>query len=186
MGNHEMARLCTICTSPDVRAINAQLATGAAISTIVSQTSYSGSFSDSALRRHAANHLGRIRDIPEATTTTTDLLSRLQQALDDVDRVRSAALATAKGDLVVKAAATATRIIETFMHKLGIDDVETARLIEEGHVLARAVARATRQDPAIGYSVARELLMLSPDDTTTADAIEALAVSVEQKLELNK
>lgn len=172
-----MARLCGICTAANARDINARIMTGVPIAQIARETF----FSDSALRRHASGHLSRLSAVPTDTTATTDLLDRLQLALDDVDRVRAAALATNRGDLVVKAATAARQIIESLTTHLGVDDLEVTKLIADGHNLARAVGFATRQNPELGRLVARRLAALSPDDTTDADTLDALAASVEQK-----
>lgn len=177
-----MARLCTVCFHSESSKINAELASGVGVALISSQTL----ISESALRRHSANHLGHllIREggIIDATTTT-DLIDRLQLALDDVDRVRASALATGRGELVLKAAAQTRALVDTMMARLGIDDIESARLIQEARDLARAVATATRQDPSIGHAVARELRAISTDQTT-ATALAAFAVSVERKAAL--
>ena len=179
-----MARLCTVCFHSDSAKINAELASGVGVATISSQTS----ISESALRRHTTNHLGHllIRDGGMSdTTTTTDLIDRLQLALDDVDRVRASALATGRGELVLKAAAQTRALIDTMMARLGIDDIESARLIQEARDLARAVAKATRLEPGVGLAVARELGAISTDQTT-ADALTAMAVAVKRQKALDQ
>lgn len=126
------------------------------------------------------SHLGGIREVTRDTTTVTDLLDRLQQALDDADRVRASALATGRGDLAIKAVAATARLVETLTSRLGIDDLEIAKLIADSDLLVRALARATRKDPAIGRAVARELNDIT-DDSKMPDALNALATATEQK-----
>ena len=179
-----MARLCTVCFHSDSAQINVSLASGIAVATISSQTT----ISESALRRHTANHLGNllVRDGDlNDTTTTTDLIDRLQLALDDVDRVRASALATGRGELVLKAAVQTRALIDTMMGRLGIDVIENAQLVREAQDLGRAVAKATRVEPGIGFALARELGSISTDPTT-ADALTALAVSVEHQKALGQ
>ena len=174
-----MARLCTVCFHSDSAQINVSLASGIAVATISSQTT----ISESALRRHTANHLGNllVRDgVMSDTTTTPDLIDRLQHALDDVDRVRASALATGRGELVLKAAAQTRALIDTMMARLGIDVIESAQLLREAKDIARAIGVATRLEPGIGHAVARELGAISTDQTN-ADALKAMATSVEQQ-----
>jgi hypothetical protein len=177
-----MARLCTVCFHSDSTKINASLASGVALATISSQST----ISESALRRHSVNHLGHalVRETSvSGTTATTDLIDRLQSALDDVDKVRVSALATGRGDLVIKAAAQTRALIDTMMARLGVDDLETVRLVRDAQNLARAVGRVTRIDPEFGHAVVRELNTLSTD-TITADALTAMAVAAERKRQL--
>ena len=174
-----MARLCTVCFHSDSSKINAELASGVGVATISSETT----ISESALRRHTANHLGHLL-IREGgmsdTTTTTDLIDRLQLALDDVDRVRASALATGRGELVLKAAAQTRALIDTMMARLGVDVIENAQLVREAQELGRAISKATRLEPGVGHAIARELGNIATD-RTTADALTAMAVSVERQ-----
>lgn len=154
----------------------------------IATLSLQNSISESALRRHSVNHLGhaliQVSDTGD-TTTVTDLIDRLQRALDDMDRVRASALATGRADLVIKAAAQTRALIDTMMARLGVDDLETVRLVRDAQDLARAVARATRIDPRVGHAIAHELASISTDPTT-ADALAAMAVSVERRLEIRQ
>lgn len=167
-----MPRQCTVCSAVNVRAINAELATGTALSTVASKFP----LSESALRRHAKNHLALAMWDPEQldAVTPTDLIDRLSAALADVDRVRRQAVATGKGELVVKAATATRQLTETITARLGIDDLESARLLRDAEALGRAVGRLTRTHPAVGKAIAHELRKRSPK-SIDADALEALA-----------
>lgn len=175
-----MARTCSICTSPQVRSVNASLGEGITIAALARETA----FSESALRRHAAAHLMRIADLGPDATGISDLADRLRLALDDVDRVRRSALATARGDLAVKAAATAARIIGDLIQHLGIEDLSTTDALRDGQQLAQAVAHATRERPEVGRAVAAALADLQPADTATLDALTALADRIEHRRQL--
>lgn len=169
-----------MCSAPDVRDINARLTMGVPVAKIAAETSYS----ESAIRRHGAAHLGRLADLgPDAEHPVTDLIERLSLVLDDLDRVRRSALSTARGDLVVKSASAAARVIDSLSARLGIDDLETAKLLREGDNLATAVARAVRRDPAVGRSIAGQL---APLDTELADAIAALAARAETQTAISQ
>jgi hypothetical protein len=166
-----MARACSICSSQQAAQINVALAGGSAIAEVAAE--YRNS--ESAVRRHAANHLSGalIRDRYDGTTTTTDLLERLQEALRDVDRVRAAALATGRGELAIKAAVAARPIIETLMLRVGIDDLHVLSLLQEGEVLALAVGRLARQDPSFGQALALQLDGAGSDDM--ADTLRSVS-----------
>jgi hypothetical protein len=167
-----MPRACTVCSSPKAEQINRDLTSGMAAALVASKYR----IGDSSVRRHSRTHLSAslLQELRASEHLgSTDLIERLAEAVDDVAAVRSAALLTGNHGVVLRAAAATQSLIESLMDRVGIDSLETARLLREGDTFARAVARATAQDARVGTAVAEELSRLG--DNETADALRTFA-----------
>ena len=154
-----MARPCATCSRVDVRGINSQIMQGVPLATVAAQTG----ISESAIRRHAGNHLHRLDGISEIPDATTDLVDRLARVLDDLDRVRLDAIATGKGETVIRASSTAVRTIEVLAERFGVDDLDVQQLLREGQSFAQAIALAARSDPAAARVIERHLRDIDAD-----------------------
>jgi hypothetical protein len=168
-----MARLCTCCSSPHARELNLRLATGASVAAVSTEFG----LGESSIRRHLANHFTAASlDVSE----TTDILDQLAAALEDMGRVRAAALAAGRGETAIKAAVASKGIASVFLDRLGVDDLDVTRFYRESEALGRAVARVTREHPRVGHAIAVELAQLAPE-SEMAEALEVVAVAAEQK-----
>jgi hypothetical protein len=59
--------------------------------------------------------------------------------------------------------------VELLLDRLGLEgDLETVRLLRAGETLARAIGRATRQDPELGRHVAAQLRELGEAEQAAA------------------
>ena len=168
-----MSRACTACSRSDVTSINARLLTGTPIATV----SREFDIHESSLSRHVRAHLAAtvLRESRiTAAAGTVDLLEAVVEALADVTAVRVAALATGNAALLLRAAQTTQGLALTLLDRLAPEgDTEVVRLLRDGERLARAVGNVSRQSPAIGHALARELHRLG--DHETADALAGIA-----------
>jgi len=167
-----MPRACTVCTHSKADSINRDLAAGIPTASIA--TSYR--IGDSSVRRHVRTHLSAslLQEVRASEHLgSVDLIERLAEALDDVSAVRSAALLSGNHGVVLRAASATESLVGSLIDRLGIDSTETSRLLRDGDTLARAVARATAEQPGLGEGIARQLEVLG--DPETADELRRFA-----------
>jgi len=164
---------CKACASEKASEINAELVAG------VPQAKVAKVYAihESSIARHTKSHLtgSILRESRVANNVgTTDLMEKLVEALDDIHAVRTTALATGNGPLLLRASAASQSLISTLFDRLGeVGDSEAVRLMRDGERLARAVGLATQREPSIGRAVASRLRALGDPDT--AAQIVALA-----------
>src|SRR5690606_13369263 len=99
---------------------------------------------DSALYRHARAHLSAtvLREMrASAEAGSTDLIEKLVEALDDVSAVRTHALLAGHASTLLRAASATQSLVETLLDRLGIDNIETVRLLREGENFAFALSK---------------------------------------------
>ena len=171
-----MSRACSVCTSPNALKIDKSLFSNEPVASVAS----SNGLSESAVRRHARNHVHAtiLREIHATnSTSSTDILERLVEALDDVSAVRSAALLSGQSGVLLRAAGATQSIATSLLGYLGQDgDLGILRQLKVGEAFARAVAGAIRADPTIAPEIAEQLrLSHDPDVIATADVVDRLA-----------
>lgn len=169
-----MARSCAACVHPQSKLIDERLTSK---TTTVSDLSHEMNISTQSLYRHQREHLSQtvLRELRlNRSTSTTDLLQALSEALDDVQAVRSAALLHGQSSMLLRAAASTQSLATTLLDRLAPDgDIHTIRLLREGERLARAIGAAVREDPAIAPGIAYQLRVI--EEHEAADQLIRLA-----------
>ena len=165
-----MARVCSVCVSPMLEKVSEYTRQSIPVTAIANSTG----LSESALRRHLANHVhgGALRDARfNSGEPTGDLVKRLVEALDDVSAVRSAALMSGQSGLVLRSATAGASMISTLVGALGVKSADVAEQLRTSELLQLAMARAMTRHPEFAPVFAQELRKL--DLPTFAEDIES-------------
>ena len=155
-----MARPCTVCTHLQRRAIDRDLAHAVSVQRVARDFE----IGESSLRRHIARHLseGLLREVrASADVGDADLVETLIDVLADMNAVRRTAVATGQSALVLRAGTATREVISDLLVLLGVDAASVGQQLIGGQVLAKAVARAIREAPALGSSLAMHLEALN-------------------------
>lgn len=158
-------RQCSVCTSPDRSEIERSLADAKPYRLISAESG----LSESAIRRHANDHLGRAVLHPvTGPIALADLADRMSAVLNDTASVREHAARTNNPSLLLKACSVEASVLGNLIYRLGINDTETATLVGQGRDLVRAVREACGEFPELARVIADHLNAAGSDELSRA------------------
>ncbi|MDQ1629572.1 MAG: hypothetical protein QOI54_3316 [Actinomycetota bacterium] len=158
-------RNCGVCTHLDRALIEQGLADGKPYQLIAAEAD----LSESAIRRHVTNHLGKAVLHPvSGPVALADIADRMSGLLADTAAVRLHTHETNNPSLLLKACATEGSILGMLVYRLGITDTATADTVRQGRDLVRAVREAVRDSPALAQLIAGELRAAGSDEMASA------------------
>jgi len=174
-----MPRHCGWCTDNDRGQLEQRVFDGEPFRAVALATPYS----ESAAARHFRNHvtapmLDRARLDVASGPHIADFTARMVELLDETAAVRAVAAEVNDGTLMLKAVAQERDTLLALMTRLGVDDTQTAKALNEARVLAMAV-HAVLQDRHPGAARQLAIFCREHGEPDLADAFDSLAVGSE-------
>jgi hypothetical protein len=175
-----VARQCTICTHENARELDALLLrnkNGTSPGMSLSMIATRFDCSVQSLSRHRRLHLSmRILHSLRVTETTssTDLIEGLTEALADLSLMRSSSLMSGQTALAIRAT-TELRSLSEYLIGIGLTDSDLTKELRFGQHLASAVAHAVRDHPEVVGAISAALRNVG--ETDAADDLELVAAN---------
>lgn len=151
-----MSRPCSVCGHRNHLRVDKELLEGIPPRDVASKYG----IGESAVYRHIRAHLRAGFLVPmdsEISPSAADLIEHLLEALADVRAVRTVAIASGQAGLLLRSTGVTRAIIADLMDRLGIDNVEVARGLQEADEIARALMALVSKHPKVGAALAAEL-----------------------------
>lgn len=163
-----MARQSTIRTHPQVELIERAISEGVPAVEIARRFSVS----PSAVARHKSNRIDAlVQVLDDDTPDTSEVLGRIADLVDSATRSRK--LADANGTASVRARAQTVELsaLSTLLDRLGVDDLETARMAQASGLLVQVIRQLVEDHPDLLMDAVRLIRSQHEDFDDLADAL---------------
>lgn len=176
-----IGRKCSTCVHVHRDEVELALLQGEPVSVV----SRRFGLSSAALRRHLHQHAGpalKNAVFGSEGLRASELLDRVLDIADDARGLRMSALEAGNSSAATRAGDAELRALDALTRRLGVDDTELIEQLRALEILAIAVGRAARKNPAVATEVAASLRRLG--DQESARDLESLPKPKTEDLEI--